>query len=71
MHNAGLEELHLHGNDLGEGVLTVAKALQYISSLRSLDLGNNGVSQEVADELTLAISANKHLEEMHLYNNNQ
>ena len=68
MHNTRLEELHVSGNNLGKGMLTVAKALQHISSLRSLDLGNNNISEEVAGELALAISANECLEEMRLYN---
>ena len=70
LHNTGLEELHLSGNNLGEGLLYVAKALQHISSLRSLDLGNNNISKEVSDEIALAITANKYLEEMRLYNIN-
>ena len=68
LHNTVLEELHVSGNNLGKGMLTVAKALQHISSLRSLDLGNNNISEEVAGELALAISANEYLEEMRLYN---
>ena len=68
MHNAGLKELHLSGNNLGERMLIVAKALEHISSLRSLDMGNNYISKEVADKLALAISANKNLEEIRLYN---
>ena len=67
MHNTGLEELHLSGNNLGEGMLIVAKALQHISKLKSLDLGNNNISKEVSDELALAIKANEQLEEMRLY----
>ena len=70
LHNRGLEELYLSDNNLGGGMLKFAKALQHISSLRSLDLGNNNISKEVADELALAISVNKHLEEMRLYNSN-
>ena len=67
MHNAGLEELHLSGNNLGEGMLIVSKALEHISTLRSLDMGNNNISKEVAGKLALAISANENLEEIRLY----
>ena len=70
LHNTSLKQLHLSGNSLGEGMLIVAKALQHISSLKSLDLGYNNISKEVSDELALAIAANEQLEEVRLYNNN-
>ena len=70
LHNIRLEELHLNSNNLGEGMLFVAKALQHISSIRSLDMGNNSLSKEVSDELSLAITANKCLEKLYLYNTN-
>ena len=62
MHNTGLEELHLNGNSLGVGTLKVAKALQHITTLKKLGLGNNKIPQEACDELALAIKSNKHLE---------
>ena len=70
LHNMELEELHLSGNNLGEGMLIVTKALQQILSLKSLDLGYNNISKEVSDELALAIAANEQLEEVRLYNTN-
>ena len=69
-HKTGLEELHLSGNYLGEGMLIVTKALQQITSLRSINLGNNNISKEASVELALAIQSNKHLEELRLDNNN-
>ena len=69
-HNTGLEELHLAGNNLAEGMLVVTKALQQITSLRSIDFGNNNLSKEASGELALAIQSNKHLEKLWLHNNN-
>ena len=70
MCNTGLEELHLYGNDLGVGTLKLAKALQHITALRILVLGNNNIPQEACDELALAIKSNKHLKSLWLNDNN-
>ena len=70
MHNTGLEELHFNGNSLGVGTLKVAKALQHITTLRILGLGNNKIPQEACDELALAIKSNKHLKGLWLNDNN-
>ena len=70
MHNTGLEELYLSGNNLGVGTLSVAKALQHITTLRILGLGNNNIPQEACDELALAIKSSKHLKKLRLSNNN-
>ena len=69
-HNAGLEELYLSGNNLGEGLLNVMKALQHVKSLRILSLGNNNISKEVSNELASTITASKHLEEVGLFISN-
>ena len=69
MHNTGLEELYLNGNSLGVGTLKVAKALQHITTLKKLGLGNNNIPQEACDELALAIKSNKHLEILWLNDN--
>ena len=69
-HNKNLEELYLSGNNLGEGLLSVMKALQHIKSLKKLSLGNNNISEEVSDELACAIKANKYLEEIGLFASN-
>ena len=55
LHNTGLEKLYLHDNHLGEGTFKVAKALQHITSLISLDLGNNNIPEEAFYELAIAI----------------
>ena len=70
MHNTGLEELYLYGNSLNVGALKLAQALQYITTLRILDLGNNNIPQEACDELALAIKSNKHLKKLWLNDNN-
>ena len=51
-------------------MLIIIKVLKHITSLRSIALGDNNISKEMCDELALAIQANKHLEEVHLYNAN-
>ena len=70
LHNTGLEELHLSGNNLGKGLLNVMKATQHITSLRKLSLGNNNISIEVSNELASAIKVNKHLEVVELFSSN-
>ena len=69
INNTEIEVLHLSDNNLGNGILEVAKALQHITSLRSLDLGNNNIPKKVSGELALAIQSNKHLETLGLHNN--
>ena len=70
MHNAGLEELCLNNNDLDKGMLEVSKALQHITSLKSIDLGNSNISKEASVELASAIKVNKDLEKLELCNTN-
>ena len=67
--NTRIEELNLDENNLGEGTFLVAKALQKITSLKSLNLGNNEIPKEVSGELALAILSNRHLKELRLHNN--
>ena len=69
-HNKNLEELYLSGNNLGEGLLSVMKALRHIKSLKKLSLGNNDISKEVSGELACAIKANEYLEEIGLFASN-
>ena len=70
MHNKRLEGLHLHSNNLGIGILKVAKALQHIITLKMLNLSNNNIPQEASEDLALAIKSNKQLEVLWLDNNN-
>ena len=69
-HNTGLEEMHLSNNNLGIGALELAKALQKSSCLKSLNLNNNKLPQEVCDELAIAIESNNLLEQLSLHCNN-
>ena len=60
-HNTVLEELHLSNNNLGIGLLDVAKALQKIQSLQVLNLSNTQLPNEVNSDLALAIESNRNL----------
>ena len=53
-----------------EYVYKIAKALQHLTSLRSLNLGSNNIPKESCGELVLAIKSNIHLEELWLHGNN-
>ena len=70
LHNTRLQKLYLYNNNLGEGILEVAQALQHIISLESIDLGNNNVPKQASCELALTIKSNKHLERLWLQDNN-
>ena len=70
MHNTRLEVLHLHNNNLGIGILKVAKALQHITTLKMLNLSNNNIPQEASEELALGIKSNNQLEKLWLNDNN-
>ena len=70
LNNTGLKELLLDNNNLGEGVLPIAKALQQVNSLQILGLGNNNLSKEVYNELALIIEYNQCLHTLGLYNDN-
>ena len=67
--NTGLEELYLGNNQLKLGVTKISTALKNISSLIVLDLDNNNIPEEVADELSAAIRANNSLEKLWLSDN--
>ena len=70
LYNTALQQLYLSNDNLGEGILEVAQALQHIISLESINLGNNNVPKEASCELALAIKSNKHLERLWLCDNN-
>ena len=67
--NTGLEELYLGNNTIQLGVIKLAKALKKLSSLKVLDLDNNNIPEEAADELSAAIRANSALEKLWLSGN--
>ena len=69
--NQTLEQLWLDGNDLlNKGVLRFTHTLKCLSTLRTLSLCNNGISDDVADELSAVITSNIHLEDLMLGCNN-
>ena len=67
--NTGLEELYLGNNQLGLGATKLATSLKNISSLKVLDLDNNNIPVQVAEELSAAIRANSFLEKLWLNGN--
>ena len=68
--NDGLCKLELDLNNIGKGILYIAKALQKCTSLTFLGLGNNNFPAEVCHELSLAIQSNKNLVSLGLFCNN-
>jgi len=67
--NNGLEELYLGNNQLQLGVTKLTTALKNISTLKVLDLNNNNMPEQAADELSIAIRANTLLEKLKLSGN--
>ena len=70
LHNTELQQLYIGNNNLREGTLEVAQALQHIISLESINLGSNNMPKQASCELALAIKSNKHLERLWLQDNN-
>ena len=70
LNTPGLEKLYLGYNQLQAGVIKIANALKNISSLKILDLVDNGMCKDVANELAAAIISNHLLENLRLDNNN-
>ena len=67
--NSGLTCLVLSDNNISVGILDIAKALQKISTLQVLDLGNTNVPKEISKELAAVIECNRNLNTVKLYNN--
>ena len=67
--NIGLEELYLGNNQLQLGVTKIATTLKNISSLKVLDLDNNNIPEQAADDLAAVIMANSVLEKLWLSGN--
>ena len=67
--NNCLEELYLGNNQLHLGFLKIAVGLQKISSLKVLDLYDNRIPEQIADELALVIRNNTSLEKLWLGDN--
>ena len=68
--NTSLEELYLDNNSLALGVKTLSATLKEISTLKILDLDNNNVPDDAADQLAAVVCNNKNLEKIFLMNNN-
>ena len=65
--NPSLVDLRLNGNRLmSSGIITVAKSLSNISTLRKLNIGNNLITKEAVAAIRLVLTDNKGLEELHL-----
>jgi len=68
--NHRLEQLYLGCNKLCAGGIKVARALQASSNLSILDLNDNEMSADVADELGSALANFSSFEDLRLRNNN-
>jgi len=68
--NVFLEELYLFNSNLQSSAGVILQTVKGLPYLRKLDLGNNNLSENVADDLADIIKLNASLEELHLFNNN-
>ena len=65
--------MYLHNNNFKTaGIIKIAIALQNISTLTVLDIGDTDVGEEAADDIATCtvLSCNTQLQEVHLHNNN-
>ena len=67
--NANLEQLYLRSNDLKTSSILVLQALKENSKLKLLDLNNNNMTGEAAEDLASVIKNNSNLEQLGLANN--
>ena len=67
--NSGLEELYLFNNDLRSSATVILQALKENSQLKVLDLNDNNMTGQVAEDLANVIKNNSGLEELYLFNN--
>ena len=69
--NQKLQEFDISENKLQKaGVTKVLKALKGINTLRKLYISNNGITDEVADDITAVISCNTDMELLDISGNN-
>ena len=69
-HNTKLQKLYLSKNKLqSKGAVKIAKGLQKVSNLTTLDIYNN-ISTEAADDIAAVLSHNTKLQELHIGGNN-
>ena len=64
-----LQQLYLISSNLDSGAIEILKAIRSSPSLNVLSLSHNNLSEEVVNDLTAAIIANKSLEKIWLNNN--
>ena len=67
--NTNLEQLQLANNDLKFSVVLIKQALKETSRLKLLDLDNNNMTGEAAEDLASVIKNNSNLERLYLANN--
>ena len=67
--NCNLKQLGLGGNELGPSAISILQALQHNSKLTILSLGNNKMTEQVAEDLESVIKNNPYLESLKLENN--
>ena len=69
-HNSALEDLRLKGNKLTtRGIITIAKSLRSLSTLKVLNIRHNQIAEEAADSLSLLVLNNSMIEDLWLSNN--
>ena len=67
---SNLKELHLGNNNLGPSVTVILRALKEVTQLKVLDLDDNNITGEVAEDLANVIKNNSNLRELGLRNTN-
>ena len=67
--NSDLEELYLSGNDLKSSAIKILQALKYHSKLKLLNLNNNNMTGQVAEDLAYVIKNNPNIRKLYLSNN--
>ena len=67
---SNLKELHLGNNNLGPSATVILRALKEGTQLEVLDLDNNNMTGEVAEDLANVIKNNSNLRELGLRNTN-
>ena len=68
--NTNLEQLYLANNDLKISSILILQALKENSKLKVLDLNDNNMTEETAEDLASVIKNNSNLQQLYLANNN-